>query len=197
MSYVDENLLPGEQVIYRAELHKIIYTGPATLAVLALLFIVIVSSGEGTSGLAVIGAIVLVAAGIAAAGNYVTASSSEFAVTNRRVLIKVGILHRHTVELLLHKVEGVGVDQGVLGRLFDFGSIIVTGTGGTKEHFANIADPLEFRRQVQGQAGSDTPTGAAASGLNAVFCVSCGTQNPAHAQFCMRCGQRLAKTNAR
>src|SRR5258706_11991105 len=75
--------------------------------------------------------------------------SSEFAVTNKRVLIKVGFIRRHSLELLLQKVEGIGVDQGIWGRAVDYGTIMVTGTGGTNEPFKNIAAPLEVRKQVQ------------------------------------------------
>jgi uncharacterized membrane protein YdbT with pleckstrin-like domain len=74
--------------------------------------------------------------------------TSEFAVTNRRVVIKVGLISRHTIELNLQKIEGIGVDQGILGRILGYGTIIVSGTGGTKEPFHRIADPLAFRKAV-------------------------------------------------
>lgn len=61
----------------------------------------------------------------------------------------MGFIRRHSLELLLTKVEGIGVDQSILGRLLRFGTIIVTGTGGTKENFKNISQPMEFRKQVQ------------------------------------------------
>jgi uncharacterized membrane protein YdbT with pleckstrin-like domain len=74
--------------------------------------------------------------------------TSEFAVTNRRVLIKVGLISRRTVELNLTKVESVAVDQGILGRILGYGTIIVIGTGGTRERFENISAPLAFRHAV-------------------------------------------------
>ena len=77
--------------------------------------------------------------------------TSEFAVTTKRIIIKVGLIRRRTLELLLTKVETVGVDQSIPGRVLGFGTILVTGTGGTKEPFSNIADPMEFRRHVQEQ----------------------------------------------
>jgi len=80
---------------------------------------------------------------------WIRSISSEFAVTNKRVLVKVGLIRRHSLELLLQKVEGIGVDQGILGRILGYGTITVSGTGGTREAFRMIADPLEFRRQVQ------------------------------------------------
>ena len=80
---------------------------------------------------------------------FIRYKTSEFAVTNKRVLIKVGFIKRHSLELLLQKVEGIGVDQDFFGRIFGYGTIMVTGTGGTKEHFKKIENPLEFRKQVQ------------------------------------------------
>ena len=78
----------------------------------------------------------------------VARATSEFAVTNRRVIIKVGLVSRRTVELNLEKVESIGVEQSVLGRILGYGTIIVVGTGGTKEPFRQIADPMGFRRAV-------------------------------------------------
>jgi uncharacterized membrane protein YdbT with pleckstrin-like domain len=73
------------------------------------------------------------------------------AVTNKRVIIKTGLLRRRTFELLLSKVESIGVEEGLMGRMFGYGSVVVRGTGGTPEPFANVGHPLEFRRQVQQQ----------------------------------------------
>jgi uncharacterized membrane protein YdbT with pleckstrin-like domain len=78
-------------------------------------------------------------------------NATEMAVTNKRIIIKVGFLTKRTLELFLAKVESVGVEQTLLGRMLGFGSISVRGTGGTNEPFSHVADPLEFRRQVQHQ----------------------------------------------
>ena len=96
--------------------------------------------------------LLLVLSGLFALSRWITARTSEFAVTNKRVIIKVGLIRRHTLELLLGKVESIGVDQSILGRIVGYGSIVVIGTGGTKEPFKNIAEPLEFRKQVQAHA---------------------------------------------
>jgi len=76
--------------------------------------------------------------------DYVT---SEFAITNKRVIIKLGLISIHTLEMNLSKVESITVDQNPLARILGYGSITVIGTGGTRELFHNIADPMEFRRQ--------------------------------------------------
>lgn len=78
----------------------------------------------------------------------VARATSEFAVTNRRVIIKVGLVSRKTVELKLDKVESIGVEQTIPGRILGYGTIVVRGTGGTNEAFRGIARPLEFRRAV-------------------------------------------------
>ena len=95
-------------------------------------------------------------------------ATSEFGVTNKRVFIKVGFLRRKTLELLLRHVEAISVDQSVMGRLLNYGSVTLTGTGGVREVFHNISKPLEFRRQIQGgrlkvlsQVESVGPIGAA------------------------------------
>ena len=75
--------------------------------------------------------------------------TDEFAITNKRVVIKTGLISRKTVEMNLSKIESVNVDQSIFGRLFGFGSIQIIGTGGTKEEFKNIASPLKFRKAFQ------------------------------------------------
>jgi uncharacterized membrane protein YdbT with pleckstrin-like domain len=141
MGYVDSNLLPNEQVTYRARLHRIIYLLPVCVLIVALV-VAIIGGGWIALGVGVIGLVLLVPP-------WIRSISSEFAVTNKRVLVKVGLVRRHSLELLLQKVEGIGVDQGILGRILGYGTITVSGTGGTREAFRMIARPLEFRRQVQ------------------------------------------------
>lgn len=75
--------------------------------------------------------------------------TSEFAITNKRVIIKTGFIRRRTVELNLSKIESVNVDQSIIGRILGFGSIQLVGTGGTKEIFFKINKPLTFRKKFQ------------------------------------------------
>lgn len=75
--------------------------------------------------------------------------TSEFAITNKRVIIKIGLISRRTLEMNLSKIESVNVDQGILGRILDYGTIRIFGTGGTKESFPNIKQPIKFRKKFQ------------------------------------------------
>jgi uncharacterized membrane protein YdbT with pleckstrin-like domain len=147
MGYVESNLLPNEQITYRASLHWIIYALPAVVFVIAILV--------GLGGGGWIGGLAIAAIGfVLFLPPWIKAASSEFAITNKRVLIKVGLIRRHSLELLLQKVEGIGVDQSILGRILGYGTITVSGVGGTKEAFTMISRPLEFRRQVQASLAS-------------------------------------------
>jgi uncharacterized membrane protein YdbT with pleckstrin-like domain len=141
MSYVDNSLIPDEQVVFRTRLHLIIFFIPIVLlAISVCLFVYSVPlAAESVLAVAILWFLV----------KYVDYASSEFAVTNKRVIIKVGVLRRRTVEMLNTKVEAVSVNQGILGRIFGYGNIVVTGTGGTNEPFNGISSPLEFRRAVQ------------------------------------------------
>jgi uncharacterized membrane protein YdbT with pleckstrin-like domain len=141
MSYIEKNLLPNEEITYRARLHWVIYSAPTLGFTLAIVVWIL---GSWIAGL-VIGLIALALL----LPPWIKSFSSEFAITNKRVLIKVGLVRRHSLELLLQKIEGIGVDQGIMGRILNYGTITVSGVGGTKEAFTMISAPLEFRRQVQ------------------------------------------------
>jgi len=142
-NYVRSNLIAGEEVIYETGLHPIIYLSPA-----ALIFGGIVL---GTVANPSIGAVLLGFGVLSLAGAWLRQWAGEFAVTNRRVIVKLGFISRRTIEINLSKVESVEVNQDIFGRLFNYGTILVIGTGGTHEPFALINDPLAFRRAVQSQ----------------------------------------------
>jgi len=147
MSYVDEHLLQGEKIVYRTQLHWAVFLWPVVWFFLAIWLFSIGGDTEPIFGTLVLLLIVLPML----VDGFVARRSSEFAVTNKRVLIKTGLIRRRSLETLLNKIEGIRVEQDILGRMLDYGTIVVTGTGGSKEPFHRIADPMEFRRQVQEQ----------------------------------------------
>jgi len=86
--------------------------------------------------------------------------TSEFAVTTSRLILKVGLISRYTTELLLAKVESIGVQQGLIARLLNYGDLTVTGTGGAREIFRRVRDPIGFRNHVQQASLEAGSTGA-------------------------------------
>jgi len=75
--------------------------------------------------------------------------TSEFVITNKRVIMKTGLISRKTFEMNLQKIESVNVDQSIAGRILGYGTVTIIGTGGSKESFEDIAAPLLFRRKFQ------------------------------------------------
>lgn len=145
MSYIDENLLPGEQVVYRANLHWIIFArAVAVLVIGVVLFVVVPDLPVAGAGVLLVGILMLVPPLLAS-------RTTEFGVTNKRVVVKTGLIRRRTLELLLRQVEAIAVDQSLSGRLLGYGSITLTGTGGVREVFHRVRDPLELRRRIQAQ----------------------------------------------
>ena len=154
MGYIEKHLAPGEQIVFRTRLHPVIFASTVAFALFVLGVVALIVSGNELAAETV--ALLWLAGVLIALGSlaplYVRWRTSEFAVTDRRVLVKVGLLSVHTLELLLPKVEAIGVDQTVWGRLLGYGTLRITGTGGTVEGFARVAHPLALREAVVHQA---------------------------------------------
>jgi len=73
---------------------------------------------------------------------------TEIAVTDRRVIVKTGLIRRHTAEMNMDKVESVTVYQSILGRLLNYGSVHVRGTGEGLGHLDYIKSPIELRNTI-------------------------------------------------
>ena len=145
MSYVERNLLKEEKIEHLSHLHWKVYIIPALILILDLLVMLtlLVNKNLLATGVCALIAIALIVI------PKLVIYSSEFVVTNKRVVIKVGIFRTRSLELFLNKLEGIAVNQGVFGKMLGYGEIVITGSGGTKEPFSGIEDPLGFRKAVQ------------------------------------------------
>jgi len=128
MRYIDESLADGEIILRRGKFPAVFWVG--AWAALILL------------GIIVVGVFIFLAAAI-------HMWTTDFAVTNRRVVLKRGWLNRRTQELAVENVEGVSLDQSIIGRLFGFGRVIVTGTGDATIVFPPTSHPIDFRRAIE------------------------------------------------
>jgi hypothetical protein len=171
LSYVEKNLVAGEKLLYQTRHHWIVLLGPFLMSLLlgipglGLLVESIAtksgnsrasgSTGISAGGMAIIGLILLVAAISTFAYGIAKRNATEMAVTDKRVLIKTGMASRRTLDVILTRVESIGVEETVTGRMLGYGTVIVRGTGGTPETFVKIAHPQEFRRAVQEQTGRE------------------------------------------
>ncbi len=125
-SYVDQVLVPGERVVHvgRTSLWSVWH-----LLVFGLLLLPAFGLG-------------LVLWAVA----YVRIRSTELAVTTKRLIVKHGFIRRSTIEININKVESIQVNQSLLGRMLDFGTLVIAGTGASHAPIDGIAEPLAFRR---------------------------------------------------
>jgi uncharacterized membrane protein YdbT with pleckstrin-like domain len=148
MSYIDANLLPGEQVVFRTRLHWLLFMAPVLVTIVLLPVAWFIANGTWSRfawlPLALAALILLI--------TYIRRRASDFAVTNKRVMMKMGVFSTRSIELLLNKIEAIAVNQSFLGRTLGYGDIVITGSGGSRETFARIQRPLAFRRAVQSVA---------------------------------------------
>ena len=151
MKYFERVLQPDERVVHAARLHWLIYLVPVLLLIVAALCAVIAVKSDKPA----IAIPLFLTAGLLAPIGIVSAISAlirqmttELVLTDRRVIYKTGIFRRHTMEMNRTKVETVGVDQSILGRLLNYGTVIVRGTGGSLEPIRQIDDPLSFRNHI-------------------------------------------------
>lgn len=79
---------------------------------------------------------------------YLKIRSTEMGITSKRVIRKSGVIMRDTSEIRLSKVESVSVKQGFLGRIFGYGDVVISGSGGNDAVMKGVRDPLAFRREV-------------------------------------------------
>lgn len=125
-SYIQDALIKDEKVIYTG---NISLWSLAPIILLGILFLAFWG----------LGFILLLIA-------FIRYKTTELAFTNKRVIAKVGFISRQTVELNISKVESIQVHQGILGRIFDFGTIIISGAGNPQAPIAGISNPMSFRR---------------------------------------------------
>ena len=149
MNYVDSVLEPGENVRYRTSVSAAIYAPSILLSACAAAALI---SGVRHPETEEFFWFLAAAAAIPAIGAFIPAwfrrLTTEIAVTDRRIILKRGFIRRCTIEMNLSKVESVDVDQTLFGRIFDFGSVTIRGTGSTFENLRLIDSPLKLRTTV-------------------------------------------------
>lgn len=143
MSYLNKTLLAGEFISYRAHVHWWIFVLPILMLLLSIFLIwqeshVVLQLGGGVLGVISLWSIL---------NRFILRITSDFVVTNKRVILKTGMLRRNVSDLQLNKAEGLIFQESITGRILGYGTIIVT-TGGITNTYPYIASPLLFRRAI-------------------------------------------------
>jgi uncharacterized membrane protein YdbT with pleckstrin-like domain len=150
MSYVQRVLQPGEQVRHVSSIHWIVCWPGIAVALLAMVTYwfsdtrLLPGLWRYTAyALALVAVVLLIQ-------KWFRWWITEIAVTNRRVIYKRGLIRRQTNEMNMDKVESVRVEQSILGRMLDYGTVTILGTGEGFETLRTITSPIELRNSITG-----------------------------------------------
>lgn len=145
MGYIDRNLLPDEQIILRTKKHLIIFFYPMVWLILSVFSTIYMKNNYILVN--VIWA-PWVVGGIFWAAVALEYFSSDFAVTNKRIMMREGFFYRHANEMRLSTISQVNVDQSPLGQLLGYGIVTIQAFGAI-DSFSVIANPFGFQRAAQ------------------------------------------------
>lgn len=127
-SYVEKILAPGENVAASGKITNVIWAWPVviTLASVGILFPILLVP-------------------------FMKQKTTDLVVTDRRVIAKWGLFSLRTIEQRIAKIESIRIEQDIMGRLFNFGTIVIHGTGGASTPIPDVNDPLSFKKAIETQ----------------------------------------------
>jgi hypothetical protein len=159
-NYVVNRLQPGETLIYRGKPSKMaVLFRPVVLLIVAIIFLGIQGSSQNNSNgttssgngfLDFIGLVFLVLFVIGLIRAIIFLRTSEYVVTDRRVVGKYGGIRTHSVDVMMTNIAGADIRQGFFGRIFRYGNVIINGSGASRQ-LVGISDPTAFQHAVYGQ----------------------------------------------
>jgi membrane protein YdbS with pleckstrin-like domain len=157
MSSIDQQLVQGEFVHYRARLHWIVLVGPfvvsAVCGIVGLLLVAVAvifwMDNEAIQSAFLTGIVAVQVAGWIILLGLLHRALAEIAITNRRILKSGGLIRRRTVQLSLPNIKSVDTRQSPMGHMLGYGSIIVVASGKTNRPFRYVPGPLDFKHRVE------------------------------------------------
>ena len=134
ITYLTQTLSKGEEILGVAEPHWIVYCWPVFWLLVGLMLIH-----------AIVGIFIIIWAVLV----ILSYCKTEMIATNKRVIIKKGIIAVKTSELLNSKIESVSFNQGIFGRLLGYGTLLFSGTGTTRMDFKDVKDPVFVKSKFE------------------------------------------------
>jgi len=146
-NFIESNLIPGEKVIYKAEVHWMVYF-PSIINLL-LAFIIFYFGKYAlhmeSKALPYFAMVPVVVALWKAIQSYIHREYTEIVITDSRLVAKFGFIRREMIELPLSKIESVIVEQSIFERIIGAGSVGARGTGMAMAPVRYIDEPVKFR----------------------------------------------------
>lgn len=159
MTFIEKNLIENEKITYRTQLHyvntlEVLKLFPWIFGLIIIKFFLPKDYAEDATVIQVIN--LFLTCFIVASFFYVIylvlkIKKSEFVITDKRVVVKFGVFGRDTTETILSKIETVNMNESLFGRILNYGTIFIKGTGGTKQKLLRIKNPIEFKKQLSSQ----------------------------------------------
>lgn len=153
MSFLRRHLLPNEQLLAESQLHWITFLAPAFYSCCLLIFLV-TRPKVFPPMIDLLAFAFVVVAWVGAMIRYLT---TEFAVSQNRLLMKKGFIHTRTFDLLVTRIESVQLEQSLLGKILGYGDVIVNGTGGDHAVFETVSAAVDFYQKVLAQNVAPNP----------------------------------------
>ncbi len=133
----------GNDVIYQAKLHWILFVWPVILIIfgtyISLKLDILYKAGMALVAFAIFWEVVVL----------LTYQCSYLIIKKKQVILCTGIFVRQTLDISINKIESVDIRQSILGSIFQYGSLVITGTGGTKQYINYLDKPLTCRRYIE------------------------------------------------
>ena len=156
MSYVEENLIDGEKIIYAVKINSAAWVpGFCIWLLVDFLFLYLYVSNNMDIGL--LDTLAFIALGTFTYSVYMIPRTRELALTNKRVISKEGWIRVKTSELKISKLETVEIEQGILDKMFEAGTVVCIGTGGSRTSLRGVDNPLEFRKKFLEYTDKNAP----------------------------------------
>lgn len=152
MKYIDRVLGKNEEIVHETGLHWIVFLTP--IACLTIAFVAVRDLNLNDVGKTPVAAFVAIIFG--AMGLYGLIRSlidwltTEIAVTTHRVVYKRGLIARDTIEINFNRIEGLDIKQSILGRILNFGTVVIRGTGIGVQPMRDVAGPIDLRKAAFG-----------------------------------------------
>lgn len=142
--YTKKSLLEGEKIICSATWSGIQFVLPILIILLGV--ILTIASADDNDSLLAVGIPILILGILFLFLLVWIRKTNEFVITNKRIIVKSGIIFRAAFELKIEMLESINVYQGILGRIFGYGMVMVCGVGASRQCVFYINNPLEFRQ---------------------------------------------------
>lgn len=155
MAYPERLLNEGETVVVDLHPHWWHFAKPAAALIGAIILGIVVvafTDGDVQTALGWVAIILILGCAVWLLSSFVTWISTNFVVTDQRVIFRTGVFAKRGIEIPLDRVNTVHFNQGVLERILGAGDLLIesAGTEG-QQRFTDIRNPDKVQQQIHAQ----------------------------------------------